>query len=85
MAFPETRLTLIGRLVHSGQHDDWRLFLTDYWGPVCRFAMQWGRLPLHDAEEVASELEITANAVHGAKRRVMHRLRELMPLVEEHW
>lgn len=37
------------------------------------------------AREVASELGITENAVFGAKRRVLARIRELRPLVEEIW
>ncbi len=37
------------------------------------------------AEEVARELGITANAVFSAKRRVLRRIRELMPLVDEQW
>lgn len=55
MAFPETRLTLIQRLATGGSEDDWRLFLKDYWGPVCRFALRYGARSLDDAEDVASE------------------------------
>lgn len=55
MAFPETQLTLIQRLAASGSEDDWRLFLKDYWGPVCRFALRYGARNLDDAEDVASE------------------------------
>lgn len=36
-------------------------------------------------EEVAGELGMTVNAVYGAKRRVLERVRELMPLMEEIW
>jgi DNA-directed RNA polymerase specialized sigma24 family protein len=54
MAFPETRLTLIQRIASTGDDADWRQFLGDYWGPVCRFAAQRGSLGLADAEDVAS-------------------------------
>lgn len=55
MSFPETRLTLIKRLSSGGSDRDWREFLDDYWGPVCGFAMRWGGLTTHDAEDVAAE------------------------------
>lgn len=34
-------------------------------------------------EDVARELELTANAVYGARRRVLARVRELLPLMDE--
>jgi len=37
------------------------------------------------AERVAAHLGITPNAVFGAKRRVLQRLRELLPALEEDW
>ncbi len=37
------------------------------------------------AEEVARELGLTPNAVFLAKRRVLARLRDLLPLVEDAW
>lgn len=37
------------------------------------------------AEEVARELGMTANAVFQAKRRVLRRLRELLPALREDW
>ncbi len=37
------------------------------------------------AEQVAQELGMTANAVFGAKRRVLQRVGELMPLIEDDW
>src|SRR5215471_14741399 len=55
MAFPQTRLTLIERLAGGGAESDWREFLRDYWGPVCRFARFRGNLKSEDAEDVASE------------------------------
>ncbi len=55
MGFPETRLTLVQRLASGGSEDDWRSFLDDYWGPVCRFALRWGASNLDDAEDVASQ------------------------------
>jgi len=35
------------------------------------------------AEEVAAELGLTTNAVFGAKRRVLDRVRDLMPLMDD--
>ena len=35
------------------------------------------------ADEVAAELGLTRNAVYGAKRRVLERVRELMPLIDD--
>jgi RNA polymerase sigma factor (sigma-70 family) len=55
MAFPNTRLSLIERLAEGGGVDDWRTFLDDYWGPVCRFARQHASLSVDDAEDVAAE------------------------------
>ncbi len=37
------------------------------------------------AAEVARELGITENAVFGAKRRVLARLREILPLMKDSW
>src|SRR5262245_24491049 len=54
MAFPETRQTLIQRLATTSGEDDWRQFLSDYWGPVCRFAAARASLSAADAEDVAS-------------------------------
>jgi len=31
------------------------VFLTDYWGPVCRFALRRGNGKLEDAEDVAAK------------------------------
>ncbi|MGH7192963.1 MAG: RNA polymerase sigma factor, partial [Candidatus Saccharimonadales bacterium] len=55
MSFPQTRLTLIQRLAAGGSEDDWRTFVRDYWGPVCRFALRWGAANAADAEDVAVE------------------------------
>jgi DNA-directed RNA polymerase specialized sigma24 family protein len=55
MTFPETRLTLIQRLASGGSTDDWQVFMRDYWGPVCRFAMRSGAGQLSDAEDVAAQ------------------------------
>jgi len=54
MSFPTTRRSLIHRIADQSQEDDWRQFLTDYWGPLCRFAARWGSLTLDDAEDVAA-------------------------------
>lgn len=37
------------------------------------------------AEEVAGRLGITANAVFGAKRRILRRIRELLPALQDEW
>lgn len=55
MGFPQTRLTLIQRLTSVGAEEDWRNFLKDYWGPICRFSLRRGARNLDDAEDVASE------------------------------
>lgn len=54
MNFPETRNTLIQRIVTTNEEDAWRQFMEDYWRPVCRFASRWGRLSVEDSEDVAS-------------------------------
>lgn len=54
MSFPNTRHTLIQRLASGGRDADWREFLDDYWGPVCRFARWKGNLSHEDAEDVGS-------------------------------
>ena len=36
-------------------------------------------------EEVARRLDMTPNAVYGAKRRALARLREIQPLIEDVW
>jgi RNA polymerase sigma factor (sigma-70 family) len=54
MSFPQTRYTLIQRIVNRGEEKDWAEFLKDYWGPICRFAMRWGNLTFPDAEDVAA-------------------------------
>ncbi|MGQ9575187.1 MAG: RNA polymerase sigma factor [Thermoguttaceae bacterium] len=53
MGFPDTRLTLIQRLAAGGTEADWRQFVNDYWGPVCRFALRWGARSPEDAEDIA--------------------------------
>ncbi|HEX3314427.1 MAG TPA: sigma-70 family RNA polymerase sigma factor [Gemmataceae bacterium] len=55
MSFPQTRPTLIQRLAASGNDVDWQQFLSDYWGPVCRFAWRSGHCSWQDAEDVASQ------------------------------
>jgi len=37
------------------------------------------------AEEVASRLDMSANAVFGAKRRILRRIRELLPQLQDEW
>jgi DNA-directed RNA polymerase specialized sigma24 family protein len=55
MSFPETRFTLIQRLASLEREEDWQVFVRDYWGPVCRFAVRWGARNRDDAEDVASQ------------------------------
>lgn len=55
MTFPQTRLTLIQRLASEASQEDWRTFVGDYWGPVCRFALRIGAAGAQDAEDVALE------------------------------
>jgi RNA polymerase sigma factor (sigma-70 family) len=55
MSFPQTQLTLIQRLAAGGTEDDWRGFLKDYWGPICRFSLRFGARNLDEAEDVASK------------------------------
>jgi RNA polymerase sigma factor (sigma-70 family) len=54
MSFPQTRVTLIQRLASGKSDQDWRQFLDDYWGPICRFALRWGAHSLDEAEDVAA-------------------------------
>jgi RNA polymerase sigma factor (sigma-70 family) len=56
MAFPETRLSLIRRVVATGDAASWDLFVANYWRPTCRFAMRIGNLQWSDAEDVASKV-----------------------------
>ncbi len=56
MPFPQTRLTLIQRLADKSSQADWREFMDDYWGPVCRFAEGRGNLTHEDAEDIATEV-----------------------------
>ena len=51
MTFPQTDLTLVQRLAAGGSEEDWRRFLNDYWGAICRFALRWGARGLEDAED----------------------------------
>jgi len=55
VSFPDTRRTFVERLACEGREEDWRCFLQDYWGPVCRFALRWGAGNLTAAEEVAAQ------------------------------
>jgi RNA polymerase sigma factor (sigma-70 family) len=55
MSFPDTRITLIQRIAQTNSESDWRQFLNDYWGPVCRFAARRGNLSPNDSEDVASQ------------------------------
>jgi len=54
MSFPQTRLSLIHRIVREDKGEDWRQFMDDYWRPVCQFASRWGGVSVQDAEDVAA-------------------------------
>lgn len=54
MSFPHTKKSLIIRLAENSAEDDWKRFLDDYWRPVCRFALRWGKVGIDDAEDIAS-------------------------------
>lgn len=54
MSFPQTRQTLIQRIVGGSGEEDWREFVADYWGPIFRFARRQGNLGNEDAEDIAS-------------------------------
>lgn len=56
MAFPETRVSLIRRIVTSGDAAFWDQFVAGYWRATCRFAMRIGNLQWNDAEDVASQV-----------------------------
>jgi DNA-directed RNA polymerase specialized sigma24 family protein len=81
MSFPQTRLTLIQRLVVEGNEEDWRTFVRDYWGPVCRFAMRWGAANLDDAEDVAIEAFEIVWRNDLLERWVAHRSAKLRTLL----
>lgn len=81
MSFPQTRLTLIQRLASGGSNEDWRLFLTDYWGPTCRFALRWGARNVDEAEEVASHTFAVLLENRLLTRWVSHRSAKLRSLL----
>jgi RNA polymerase sigma factor (sigma-70 family) len=54
MSFPDTRLSLIRRIVATGDAASWDEFVASYWRAVCRFAMRLGNLQWADSEDVAS-------------------------------
>ena len=56
MSFPETRHTLIRRIATGSDTTAWSEFLSDYWGPICRFSRVRGNLTRQDAEDVASQV-----------------------------
>ncbi len=53
--FPQTRQTLIQRIVESREAPEWKTFLDDYWGPIVRFAARSGKLSNQDAEDITAE------------------------------
>jgi RNA polymerase sigma factor (sigma-70 family) len=55
MVFPQTRHSLIQRLVLAPTEADWQEFVHDYWSPICRFALRSAPLTVEDAEDVTSE------------------------------
>ena len=56
MAFPNTRMSLIRRIVVTGDAASWNQFVGGYWQATCRFAMRSGNLQWSDAEDVASKV-----------------------------
>lgn len=56
MAFPDTRLSLIRRIVVTGDAASWDQFVASYWQATCRFAIRLGNLQWTDAEDVASKV-----------------------------
>ena len=56
MAFPETRLSLIRRIVANGDAASWEQFVANYWRATSRFAMRFGNLQWSDAEDVSSQV-----------------------------
>jgi len=81
MAFPDTPKTLIQRLTASGAEADWRQFLNDYWGPVCRFAAGRASLSAADAEDVASLTFEVLLTNHLLARWVLNRSAKLRTLL----
>jgi len=55
MAFPDTRHSLIQRLAGGGEPADWREFMDDYWGPLCRFAQYRAKIDATEAEDIAAQ------------------------------
>ncbi len=56
--FPQTRQSLIQRIVDNHESAEWKIFLDDYWGPIVRFAARRGRLSIPDAEDITAEVFI---------------------------
>lgn len=56
MSFPDTRLTVIHRLAASGSDDDWRRFVSDYWGPVFHFCLRRDAGRRDAAEEITADV-----------------------------
>ena len=54
MGFPDTRMSLIRRIVDTGDQASWNQFVATYWRAICRFAMRVGNLQWSDSEDVAS-------------------------------
>src|SRR5262245_13944236 len=81
MSFPETRHTLLQRLAESGEESDWRQFLADYWGPLCRFAACRGNLSAADAEDVASQTFMALLSNQLISRWTTHKSAKLRTLL----
>lgn len=56
MAFPETRVSLIRRIVDTGDAKSWEQFVASYWQATTRFAVRIGNLQWSDAEDVSSKV-----------------------------
>ena len=81
MSFPKTRHTLIQRIVTTGEEEDWRQFLSDYWRPVCRFAAIWGKLGVDDAEDVAATTFLAVISGNLLERWAANRTAKLRTLL----
>lgn len=81
MSFPQTRPTLIERIAQGGDENAWREFLTDYWAPVCCFALRHGQLSTEDAEDAASLTFLAVLQNRLLARWLTHRSAKLRTLL----
>lgn len=79
--FPQTRQTLIQRIVESREAPEWKTFLDDYWGPIVRFAARSGKLTNQDAEDIAAEAFKTLISADLLSRWLKDRRSKLSTLI----